>query len=414
MTTRIREYVRVRAKIERRMFDLGYRKKLFDDLEREIGGMSFRAGDEHKVDRYGKKYSWIAYFEMWGEREARRMLPDWRLGERTSDCGVDPSFPKRSPAWVPPIPDLFGDMAVNTEAWVEGGYTPTWKPLLVVPEINGHHGEWVLVEGFVHGVNEDHDQELFAFLRGTFVGRRDVRSFRAKFLAIDYPGNSRIPDGATEHYLFAGEAGRRNNYGRHLLQRNGRYRRQVCEAFDRYITIKTKERTARPAIKISFTSPSSEQTGESPIELLGPAVRTRRVPGVRLELPVMSFGWESYHSVQNDFLGFDLPAPNLIQRLGLASKNREVNFYDAAGRPATLYRKAGDAWKGNRHNLLYVRADLLRRYLTQTRQVLVWCNWGERDWLKKMEGHVMIENPARQRIYQAHRHSHRSFSQWRN
>jgi hypothetical protein len=50
--------------------------------------------------------------------------------------------------------------------------------------------------------------------------------------------------------------------------------------------------------------------------------------------------------------------------------------------------------------------------LTDTRQVLVWCNWGEREWLKKMEGHDVIRNAARQRIWQAHSHIHRSFSQW--
>ena len=54
--------------------------------------------DHAKVDRYGKKYSWIAYYEMWGEREAERKLPERRVGERTSDCGVDPSFPTRPSA----------------------------------------------------------------------------------------------------------------------------------------------------------------------------------------------------------------------------------------------------------------------------------------------------------------------------
>lgn len=407
------EYVKVRAKIERRMFDLGYRKERFDALEREISSTSFHTRDEHKVDRYGKKYSWIAYFEMWGEREATRALPDWRLGERPPDCGVDPSFPKRPPDWVPPIPDLFGDLGIDTEAWVESGFTPSWKPLLVVPEINGHQGEWVLVEGFVRDENEEYDRELFTFLRGTFVAQRDVRSLKVKFLAVDYPGNDRIPNGATEYYLFAGEAGHRNNYVRHLLLKNGRYRRQVQEAFDRYITIKTEDRTPHPAGKVNFIPHAGGQTGKSLMELLGPPLRTRHIPGIRLELPTIHFGWESYHSTQNNYSGFNLPAPSLIQRLGLASKNREVDFYDADGRPGTLYRQAGDGWKGYRHSLLYIRADLLRRYLTETRQMLVWCNWGERDWLKKMEGHVMIDNPARQRIYQAYRHIHRSFVHWR-
>jgi hypothetical protein len=138
----------------------------------------------------------------------------------------------------------------------------------------------------------------------------------------------------------------------------------------------------------------------------------RHVPGVRVELPHINYGWESYHSVHNEFSGFDLPAPSLIQRLGLRSKNREIDFWDSTGRPATLYRDAGNGWGGNRHKLLYIRADLLRRYLQETRQVLVWCNWGERDWMKKMEGYDVIRNPERQKIYQAHEHIHRSFCQW--
>lgn len=406
------DYIRARAKIEWRMFDLGYRVERFKDADNEIGNTSWNARDEEKVDRYGKKYSWIAYFEMWGEREAARDLPGRRLGERTSDCGVDPSFPKRPLDWAPPIPDLFGDADVATEAWVAGGFTPNWHSLLVVPEINGYPGEWVLVEGFIQGADAGHDREIFAFLRGVFIARRDVRRFKEKFLALEYPGNDRIPDGATEYYLYAGEAGRRQNYVRHLCQRNGRYRRQTVEAFDRYVRTYPKEKTPPATIEIKLSPKGTKEEAFSFAKLLGPVPKMRHVSGIRLELPFINFGWESYHSSQNDFSGFYLPAPSLIQRLGLASKNRKIDFYDSMGNPGTLYREAGDGWKGDRHSFLYVRADLLRRYLTDTRQVLVWCNWGERDWLKKMEGHDAIRDPARQRVYQAHDHIHRSFARW--
>ena len=406
------DYVRVRAKIERRMLDLGYRAERFKVVDEQIGIATWNVSDREKVDRYGKKYSWIAYYEMWGEREAERKLPDWRLRERTSDCGVDPSFPKRPPDWTPPIPDLFGDLGVATEAWVEGGFTPNLRPLLVVPEINGNQGEWVLVEGFIRGTDENHDREIFAFLRGVFIARREIRGLRARFLAVDYLGNDRIPEGATEHYLYAGEAGRRQNYARRLYQRNSRYRRQIVEALGRYVPVNPKEKTPLDTVTRKSTRGEEEETGNSVLELIGPIQKMRHVPGIRIEIPYIHFGWESYHSSHNNFSGFDLPAPSLIQRLRLASKNREIDFYDSMGEPGTLYREAGDGWKGDRHSLLYVRADLLRRYLTDTRQVLVWCNWGERDWLKKMEGHEMLHNSARQRIYQAHDHIHRSFLQW--
>lgn len=410
------EYVQVRAKIERRIFDLGYRAEQFKAIDGDIGRTSWNARDHEKVDRYGKKYSWIAYFEMWGEREAARKLPDWRLGERTPDCGVDPSFPKRPSDWMPPIPDMFGAPHVETEAWVQGGFTPKWDSLLVVPEINGNAGEWILLGGFICSTDETRDRELFAFLRGMFVARKDVCNLRGKFLSVEYPGNEKIPAGATEHYLYAGEAGRRQNYARHLYQRNGRYRRQIVEAFDEYVHEGVhegpNENVASVARKIWSLSEGEEKTDFSFVELLGPIPKMRHVPGVRVELPLIHFGWESYHSPHNAFSGFDLPAPSLIQRLGLTSKNREIDFYDPMGKLGTLYREAGDGWKGDRYSLLYIRADLLRRYLIDTRQVLIWCNWGERDWLKKMEGNDVIRNPSRQRIYEAHDHIHRSFFQW--
>lgn len=405
------EYVQVRAKIERRMFDLGYRSERFKTADRDIGATSWNARDEVKVDRYGKKYSWIAYFEMRGEREVTRKLPDWRLEERTPDCGVDPSFPKRPPNWTPPIPDLFGRPGKNTEAWVQGGFTPNWHPLLMVPEINGHQGKWVLLQGYVGGNDDIHDRDFFAFLRGMFVASKDVQSLKDKFLAVEYPGNRKIPEPVTEHYLYAGEAGRSQRYARQLYQKNGRYRRQIAEAFDEQVQEGPK-RLQLPAVKIELTANAETDPGVSFAELLGSMPKMRHIPGIRVEIPFIHFGWESYHSPHNDFSGFDLPAPRLIQRLGLASKNREIDFYDAMGNPGTLYREAGDAWKGDRHSLLYIRADLLQRYLTETRQVLVWCNWGERDWLKKMDGHNVIRNDARQRIYQAHKHIHRSFAQW--
>ena len=406
------DYVQVRAKIERRMFDLGYREERFEDADSEISSATWNASEQEKVDRYGKKYSWIAYYEMWGEREAERKLPDWRLKERTSDCGVDPSFPRRPPHWTPPIPDLFGDLAIATEAWVEGGFTPNLRPLLVVPEINGHQGEWVLVEGHIRGTDEHHDREIFAFLRGVFLARKEMGSLREKFLAVGYPDNRKIPKGDTEHYLYAGEAGRRQNYARRLYRRNGRYIRQIDIACDRYEPVNPKEKAPPETATDTSTPGEEEETSNSLSELLGPVPKMRHIPGVRIEIPYIRFGWESYHSLHNDFSGFDLPSPSLIQRLGLASKNREIDFYDSEGKPGTLYREAGDGWKGDRHSLLYVRADLLQRYLTDTRQALVWCNWGERDWLNKMEDHHLIHNPARQRIFQTGDPIHRSFFQW--
>ena len=406
------DYVQVRAKIERRIFELGYREEMFKDVDAQIGRVSWNARDHEKVDRYGKKYSWIAYFEMWGEREVNGMLSDWHTGERTSDCGIDPSFPIRPPHWIPPKPELFGNLNVSTEEWVQGEFTPNWQPLLMVPEINGNQGEWVLLNGYVYGADEGHDRDLFAFLRGVFIRRKDLCCLRTKFLKVDHPGNRQVPEGATETYLYAGEAGRRQNFTRHLNQKNNLYHRQILTAFDRYEHVCGKETTPSEAVTIEFKTREAKQANRVAFDLLGPKQEMRHVPGIRIEIPYIHFGWESYHSPYNDFLGFDLPALSLIKRLSLSTKNREIDFYDSNGNLGTLYREAGEGFKDDQHRLLYARADLLQRYLTDTRQVLVWCNWGERDWLTKSAGYEMISNSTRQRIYLVHGNIHRSFFQW--
>lgn len=283
----------------------------------------------------------------------------------------------------------------------------------MVPEINSHRGEWILLEGQIRGVDEAHDREISTFLRGVFVARRDVRKLRTRFLAQKYPGNDTIPEGATDHYVYAGEAGRRQTYARFLWRRDGRYRRQVAEALERHVTVNRPRKTAPAAVNVEpLPSESGDGGRRAWLDVLRPLGNTRRVPGVSLECPFIHFGWESYHSSINDFSGFDLPAPSLIERLGLASRNREVDFYDSAGRPATLYRESGDGWVGERHSFLFIRADLLRRYLTETRQVLVWCNWGERDWLSKKDGGDVIRDTDRHRIYQAYRHIHKTVREW--
>jgi len=422
------DYIRVRAKIEQRIYDLGYRKDLFEQIDREIGGSGFYdRRDGHKTDRYGKKYSWIAYFEMYGLREANRVLQDWRIGERTSDLDIDPSFPKKPYAWAAPIPNLFGDLSKSSDAWIASGETPDFSSLLSVPEINGAPGPWVLLDGFIRGEREDINRELFAFLRGLFVARRDIPRLRRKFLSIEYPGNHEIPEGAEDYYLYAGEAGRSARYAPELRMPNGRYRRQTREAFDRHIEVRRrpiKADSATGEIRIvlhgvqsneeetKLTSVDNDASVEKIITFAPNRSRYRKIPGVRIEAPVRRFSWESYHSSQNDFSGFLIPSPIIIQRLDLATWNREIDFRDRAGRLATTYRESGSGWRGDHFHLLYVRHDLLRQYLKVTRQKLVWCNWGERGWSKTDMGEEISTSPARMKMLQDHLHIHRRFHEW--
>lgn len=95
---------------------------MVSEIDREIGHSSWRGEDGRQTDRYGKKYSWIACFEMYGWREALGLLDsEWRSGERTSDCDVDPSFPTEPPTWFAPLDNVLDTSPIDELKWLERG-----------------------------------------------------------------------------------------------------------------------------------------------------------------------------------------------------------------------------------------------------------------------------------------------------
>jgi hypothetical protein len=416
-------YREIRRQIEWRIGDLGYRKKDFEAIDRELGSSGFYAEERRvpKRDRYGKKYSWISFFEMYGLREAQELLEEYRAYERTSDSDIDPSFPKEPPSWTPPVPDISVEPELSPEEWLSRGLTPDFVPLIRLKEINGEPGPWVLLAGFVQREEPTLNRELFAFLRGLLLRPADISKLRGRFLRIEYPGNFVIPNIPEDHYLFAGEAGTSARYAPELLRRDGTYRRQMEEAFGRTEALPATESKRKDVLVINLANGGRAPGdpaggGDRPEGDTGKKIRIsrprpggfRKIPGVRVEIPSRRFSWESYHSAMNKVSGFMLPAPSLIQVLDLRTWNREIDFRDAEGKYATLYREGGGGWRGNRHDLLYLREDLLRKYLSKVRQVLVWCNWGERDWMKKGESDHHFY-PERITILQKHLNIHRRF-----
>lgn len=418
------EYQRVCKQIEWRIGNLGYKQSDFEAIDKEILNRSFYSEQDRssRVDRYGKKYSWISFFEMYGLRDARGLLAQNRALERSSDCDIDPSFPKPPPGWRPPIPSMFVDSKINADDWVSGGWTPDFHPLLRISKINGHAGPWILLQGFVHRQDRGLNREIFTFLRGLFLRKSSIDWLRDKFLNIEYPGNNQIPDGPEDYYLFAGEAGISPRFAPGLKLPNGRYRRYVQEAFSgtKFIPTPSKQATnpKGKSIVVKFLVNTQDglntktESGEDEFFIPLQAGKWKKIPGVRVEIPYRRYSWESYHSAINSYSGFMLPAASIIAKLNLRTWHREIDFRDSDGQYATLYREqVNKHWDGNTHSLLYIREDCLRRYLTKTRQTIVWCNWGERDYVEKGNSHNNL-SPERSRIYQNHLHIHRRFHEY--
>lgn len=367
------DYRLVRDQVFGRIYELGYREELFGTIDRMIanyGGFE-RTQDGNRTDRYGKKYSWIAYFEMTGFRIDQGILTrEWGDPSR-ADADLDPSFPEPAAMWIASLPSVFDGAPVDPIAWLRNGPTPQYRQLLSRTSVDGIRGPWVLLDGFVE---QDVDvRRVFTFARGMLVRPEDIDALQEAFLHIPYPGNDAIPRLMEDHYTYAGEIPWSPQFATTLRRRGGRAKRRIDRTFGRW-------------------------------------ARGRDRGGVFVEVPAHEYSWGHSYSALNQNAGARVPTPSLCDALGLVNHGRTLNLYDGHGRRATLYRalkQRGDMQ--GRGSLLYIRAGLLRRYLRLTGQRLVWMVWGERNFTT---GSGMHERHDVRNVWGDYEHIHRRFVVW--
>ncbi len=167
------EYQRVLPTIVSRMLVLGYDPEQFEAIDRQMNSGPRMGNDKHKVDRYGKKYSWIAYFEMWGVRYAQGLLAEERSA-RPSDADIDPTFPLAAVSIDLPLPVLFSGQPTGTGDWMVRGLQPDYRGILEIAEVDGLTGPWVVLDGFLEQNAPADDRQVFTFLRGVLVDSGEV------------------------------------------------------------------------------------------------------------------------------------------------------------------------------------------------------------------------------------------------
>jgi hypothetical protein len=365
-------YKEVRRKIEYRIVSLGYSLERFKNVDNMISSDRQYAAnrDKGKTDRYGKKYAWIAFFEMYGLQFDKGEIEDYRES-RPSDVDIDPSFPEAEKIFKPNLADIFSSAPTTLREWITDGPTPDYSGYLQSEEIDGLPGPWVLLQGFIEESAQADSRRVFSFLRGIIVKRSNVSRVLDVFNSIEYPGNQAIPEPMGDHYTFAGEIPWSQQFASGLRDAAGNAIRDVREAFDYH--------DGRKWVK-----------------------------GIEVEVPVCRFAWESYHSELNQVSGVDVPAPSLCESLGLLNRKGEWDFYDSSGRIATLYREFKDADDSIRSHLFFMRADLMAEYLGDDFDLL-WFVWGERNLHYKELTNLRSEI---QDAFQGHRHIHKFSRKW--
>lgn len=341
------EFREIVGNIRWRIHELGYSEDLFEKIDIEISrgnwpGAYRASGNEGRIDRYGEKYSWIAYFELFGFRKDRGLFEGmWFNHEpRPSAVDIDPSFPDRPHNIRIATFDFLSSHPKDLREWIEEGGIPEFSPLFVIKELNGEKGSWILLDGYVCQKDERTGRYYFSFLKGFLLSEQRIKTFISLFKSgnpLHGSSSLKIPE---DHYTFAGEVPWCNSFSK-----NG---------------IDTLEYS-------SIKAPKSD--------IWGYPIKDK---SISVLVPVRYNSWEFYHSMVNPGQSVEVPAREISEEFGLWIKLPKWDMYDKEGKIASISTDWGESFK-NHQTFVYLRKDLFDEYLKKHGMKIVWIVWGERE-----------------------------------
>jgi hypothetical protein len=351
-------YKKVRANIIWRLYDLGYSHDLFKEIDKEIYRYNWRFGrgaDGDKIDRYGKKYSWIAFYELAGFLQDNGLLPEDYSNvsaPRTPHVDIDPSFPDRARECEVIRTDYLGDRSIGLSEWIENGDEADLSAYLIVEKLCNEIGPWVLLDGYINQEDLEAKRSRFIFPRGLLV-RKDETSKLVERLENQNLGGRWLPDIPEDYYIYAGEI-------------------PWCETFPHNGTN-----------RLEFVVDNDTHTSYEAL------------------VPVRYYNWESYHSSVNKAGSAMVPAKEVAEALDLCSQPQTFDLYEKNGRLASITLRWGESWH-TEHHLTYLRQDLLEHYLKENNAELVWAIWGEKNFRSESieEMRVFSEQHRAYRVFQ--------------
>ena len=323
------EFRRARGEVMARVWNLGWRAALLGDVDRSIADAAYRFGREGKVERYGKKYGWIAFYELIGRLvDAGRMRDRWVGGGRNITPDIDPSFPDEPPVVPIPLPEWAPTGSTNDEVWLRTGAVDVPEDVWSPDELHSVAGGWLLAEGFLKHQREG--RRVWAFFRTLLLEPDDLNPALKMIGEQDYLGSRFLPKLPSVSDVFAGEAP---------------WSRRFQVSFD------DDDVHSTPALRHDWRDDG---------------IRLRQVA---VELSTGEVGAETALKQSYDVPSFEFAAQFELRQLP-----GTLDLVDSDGHRVSAAFRAEEPWSGH---LLYIRRDLAADFAGDLRIAQV--AWGERE-----------------------------------
>ena len=388
------EYKRVLANIFWRIYNLGYSLDSFGEIDKWLaqGNLQYgRSADGGKTDRYGKKYSWIAFYELAGFRQDKGLLPDYYDDDpRIPDIDIDPSFPIGQREYNLVEEDFLGDRKIAAKEWISKSNPPDVTPYLQIDRLCGEQGSWILLDGYLGQKNDQIDREIFAFLHGLIVKSEESEAIVEMLKKREKINRDILPWCPEDYYTYAGEMPWCDTYPKNsweelrletgvvlvsreqsVLLRNGEpiSEEERLDFLDSLVDLIEAE--DKEAIEARLRERDLEPSVEM-VEIKEPEYQT-----FEILLPVRKNSWEDSRSAILDSRSVAIPSREIADAFSLCGQPQSFDLFEKDGRRASITFGCGEGWRETQ-KFTYLREDLLKRYLSEINGELIWVAWGER------------------------------------
>tara|TARA_R110000868_G_scaffold47341_2_gene155389 strand:- start:582 stop:4361 length:3780 start_codon:yes stop_codon:yes gene_type:complete len=346
------------ANIYKELIRLGYVPNIEDLSEKEY---SFYAGSSligngSKVDRLGKKYSWMAYFNYAGYLLSKNKLGVWsekdssyeRHYERLSDADIEPSYDEHVPIVERFIQtDFFEKRTIDNGAWVnESNYN-------ILNSIYNKDNYTLLSADIDQKLDEKYKTRSWIKAQSYFVNKDQVIEHIEKLENREFGWKHDLHGNGSMSKTYFGELYWADSIP--IIKKESHYLP--------FTTTKEIERT--------IDVMEVRESGNFNYEDVGKVVKetVHETCYFDYEPTIMDFLWES-DSKQIPSLRCDIPASNIGKHLKLTVDSANTKILDSD--LELCFKEYLTEYGLNSENFHYFRTDLLEKYLEETNQVLMY------------------------------------------
>ncbi|MCY3724254.1 MAG: hypothetical protein OXG97_18720 [Candidatus Poribacteria bacterium] len=370
--------------------------------------------NEHprKIDRYGKKYSWIAFFELAGFRQDNNLLPEYHDENRISNADIDPSFPDEQQEYNLVTEDLLGNREVTAEQWVSEIPHPDLTSYLKIDGLCGEEGTWILLNGFMSQKDNQVNRDMFSFLHGLIVKSEEVEEIAEILKKQEKIDRSTLPYCPEDGYTYAGEIPWCDTYQENIWEEVSLKIGTVLVHEEQQVILRDGEPASDEEVQsfwdsivdlIESEDPFAKLLGfyginsitnlietgnwqmiEAQLHKQGLELTTETVDVEQPEfqtfemlVPVRENHWPDSSSVAVPGRSVTVPIRQIAETFSLYGHPQSFDLFEKDGKRASITFCYGEAWK-DKQDFTYLREDLLERYLAEIGAELIWVIWGNR------------------------------------